>query len=250
MLIVDGANTDDVLAIVLDALPKDFGRGHILLTTRSAYPSSIFGPPLTMRSFSDEQGALLLFREAGFIPEQAGMEQVSKYDRQMARRIVHELGGLPLAMTSIGRYQSLCACELEILLQVLQEHRGELFQEKQIAEYPEPVASTWNKDFQHIEEQNPVAMDLLRILSFLDQDTIPRAILKKGIDYLGTLSAAIVTDDLMLDELIADVRAFSLLDHFHNDTWIMHRVVKAVIRDKMTNDEQQIWKQRALAISN
>jgi hypothetical protein len=98
VLVVDGANTDDVLATVRDALPKDSARGHILLTTRSAYPSSIFGPPLTMRSFSDEQGALLLFREAGLIPEQAGMEQVSKYDCQMARRIVHELGGLPLAV--------------------------------------------------------------------------------------------------------------------------------------------------------
>jgi tetratricopeptide (TPR) repeat protein len=51
-----------------------------------------------------EEGALFLLRRAGLIPQNAPLENASQANRAQAEELVHEVGGLPLALDQAGAY--------------------------------------------------------------------------------------------------------------------------------------------------
>lgn len=49
---------------------------------------------------------------------------------------------------------------------------AELLREGKPQDYPLPVATTWDLSFQRIEQEQPVAADLLRLCAFLAPDEV------------------------------------------------------------------------------
>src|SRR5579864_2111111 len=152
LLILDNADELDILSAFL---PPRLG-GHVIITTRAAAPGR-FARRLLVETFPQEQGALFLLRRAGLLPLDADASQALLQDRDMAKRITEEVGGLPLALDQIGAYLETTGSGLAAYWQKYQQRRIELLKEYRGmgVDHPQPVATTWSLSFQRVEEKSP-----------------------------------------------------------------------------------------------
>lgn len=102
-----------------------------------------------------------------------------------------------------------------------------------------------------MEHLNPNAADLLRLCAFLHPEGIPlRAIAVTTIE-LGPLLPSTIADQYALNEAIAVLRAASLLHRNADEqTLTIHRLVQAIVKDSMNEDEQRKWAERAVRFVN
>jgi tetratricopeptide (TPR) repeat protein/DNA-binding XRE family transcriptional regulator len=247
LLILD--NADD-LAQVRTFLPFTF-EGHVLLTTR-AQAMGRFAHCLEVDILPFEQGTLLLLRRAGLLTADANFEQASDDDRDQARRMYEELGGLPLALDQAGAYIEETGCSLAGYRHLFQSRRADLLAERRglIEDHPLPVISTWSLSFEQIEQKNPAAADLLRLCAFLAPDALPETIIIKGAPYLGSPLDLVCADAYLLNQAIETLRAYSLLHRESGSGSIpllsVHRLVQAVLKDGMDDATKERWAGRAV----
>jgi tetratricopeptide (TPR) repeat protein len=248
LLILDNADDMTLLPPFLPPVPG----GHILLTTR-AWDMQRLATRLEVETLPVEQGALLLLRRAALLPPDGELAQAPADEQRLARSLTAELGGLPLALDQAGAYLEATGMSLDEYQRIYQTHRHTLLTERRslIKDHPAPVATTWSLSFEHVEEKNPAAADLLRLCAFLAPDAIPETILTKGAKHLGDQLAPVAADAFLFALAIEALRAYSLLARDpRTKTLSVHRLVQAVTQDSLPTDAAQQWKQRAvLAVS-
>jgi len=248
LLILD--NADDVQ--MASAFLPPGGRGHILLTTRAQAAGAI-ARSLQVEEMDIREGTLLLLRRAGVQAMEAPLESAEESERTTAEAIVRELGGLPLALDQAGAYIEETGCGLLDYLHLYQQRRRELLglRKSLTAEHPEPVTTTWSLSFQKIEEANRAGSALLRVCAFLAPDAMAEEIFIEGAPHLGSVLEPVATDPLKWNQTLEEVRRYSLLKrHTATKTLSIHRLVQAVLRDKMTPQEQRQWAERAIRAVN
>jgi hypothetical protein len=232
LLILD--NADD-LALARDFLPPSVS-GHVLLTTR-AQATGRFAHRLEVEILSTEVGALFLLRRAGLLAPDGIFEQAQEYERDRARAICEELGGLPLALDQAGAYLEETRCSLAEYQHLFQCRRADLLAERRglVDDHPRPVATTWSLSFERVEQKNPAAADLLCLCAFLAPDAIPEAIITEGASHLGSHLAPVGADSYLLNPVIEVLRAYSLIRRevrSGTDPLLsVHRLVQAVLKD-------------------
>ncbi|MDQ2718002.1 MAG: NB-ARC domain-containing protein, partial [Chloroflexota bacterium] len=152
LLIFD--NADDLTLVREFILPGY--RGHILLTTR-AQAMGRLAQRIEVEIMTPEIGTLFLLRRASIIASDTPKEQVSTTDRDMAREIVRELGGLPLALDQAGAYIEESSISLADYLALYRKQRAALLSRRGglIPDHPEPVTTTWSLSFAQVEQANP-----------------------------------------------------------------------------------------------
>ena len=248
LLILD--NADDV-QMAADFLPPG-GKGHILLTTRAQAAGTV-ARSVQVEEMDTPEGTLLLLRRAGVLGTEAPVESAAATERASAAAIVGELGGLPLALDQAGAYIEETGCGLDAYLRLYQQRRRELLGLRKSlgAEHPEPVATTWSLSFQKIEEANRAGSALLRVCAFLAPDAMAEEIFTEGAPQLGSVLEPVARDPLKWNQTLEEVRRYSLLKRqAAMQTLSMHRLVQAVLRDKMTLREQRQWAERAIRAVN
>lgn len=249
LLILDNA---DELAILPDFLPPTL-EGHLLLTTR-AQATGRLAYRIDIEILSSNQGALLLLRRSGLLPPDASLEQALPGEQALAIQITQELGGLPLALDQAGAYLDETRTSLAEYWQLYQKYRTELLRERRggfVADHPLPVATTWSVSFQRIEARNPGAAELLRLLAWLPADAVAQELLPAGAAFLGPVLAPIASNELMLNQAIEALRAYSLVRRDPRaQTLSMHRLVQAVLQDQQKEVERQIWTERVIRAVN
>ncbi len=249
LLILDNA---DELMLLPDFLPPSLG-GHLLLTTR-AVATGRLAHRLEIEILQAEQGALLLLRRAKLIEPFAELSEAEPQDRELALRISQELGGLPLALDQAGAYLEETGEDLDSYWHLYQQHRAHLLRERRaglVADHPDSVATTWSLSFQRIEEKNPAAADLLRLLAYLFADVIAEEILTAGASLLGPALAPVAADAQKRNQAIEALRAYSLVRRDpKGKTLSIHRLVQAVLQDQLSEAERHTWAQRALFAVN
>src|SRR3989440_6562691 len=232
LLILD--NADD-LKLAHEFLPPSVS-GHVLLTTR-AQATGRFARRLEIEILPTEQGALFLLRRAGLLAPDAIVEQAPAHERDQACAICEELGGLPLALDQAGAYIEATGCSLADYQRLFQSRRAELLAEHHglINDHPRSVATTWSLSFAQVEQKNPAAADLLRLCAFLAPDAIPETIITQGASHLGPQLAPVGTDAYLLNQAIAALRAYSLVQREASSEGgfllSVHRLVQAVLKD-------------------
>jgi len=248
LLIFD--NMDNLL-IAEPFLPKA-GSGHILLTTRSRSLGGI-AQFLEVQKMEPETGALLLLRRASILPLQATLELATRDDNKLAMLITQELDGLPLALDQAGAYIKETPCSLQDYLALYEARRHTLLQTRGNFEkdYPASVATTWSLSFEKVEKTNSAASKLLDLFAFLAADAIPEGILTEGNAQLGLDLQEVVADPIELNVAIKTLLAYSLVQRdtdLETDLQVLgiHRLVQVVIKDTMSQHEQQTWIQRAV----
>lgn len=248
LLIVDNA---DELSLLPEFLPSPV-RGHLLLTTR-AQALGRLANRIEIDTLDAESAALLLLRRAGLLALDVPLTHADPADRLAALRLAEELGGLPLALDQAGAYLEETRCGLQQYLDLYQSHRAELLRRRGgvVQDHPQSVTTTWSLSFAAIEQADALAADLLRLCALLHPDAIPEDLFLQGATHLGPRLSALETDPLAFNQALAVIQRYSLLRRTSREqTLSIHRLVRVVLQDAMSPQEQVLWSERATAALN
>ncbi|HLZ58248.1 MAG TPA: helix-turn-helix domain-containing protein [Ktedonosporobacter sp.] len=214
--------------------------GAVLITTqRQALGTLTQG--LELLTMTEEEGMLLLLRRAKVLSPQATSEQMQQFamsqpsEYAAARQVVRVLAGLPLALDQAGAYLEETGCGLSDYLRRYEGQRTQLLRRRgtPAGGHPHSVASTFGLSCERVEREYPAAVELLRISAFLFAEAIPEEVFVTG---------GFGYEAGQFDLAIAALRTFSLVQrHPQTRTLSMHRLVQAVIREEMSEQERARW---------
>jgi CO dehydrogenase nickel-insertion accessory protein CooC1 len=201
------------------------GAGHVLITSRNQGWSHA-AEPLEVDVFTRDESVAHLLRH------------VPKLDPADARQVAEALGHLPLAVEQAGAWLEQTGMPARAYIEQLATESTRILSLNQPPDYPMPVVATWNLSFDQL--RSPAAVRLLQILAFCSPGPISMDLLYSDemneslLPYDETLS-----EKLMLGRVVRDVSRFALIkvDQGSNSLQI-HRLVQAVIRSQMTEEEQ------------
>jgi tetratricopeptide (TPR) repeat protein len=244
LLVLDNV---DNLHLAREFIPTGY-RGHCLLTTRAQAMGRV-AQRLDVEEMDEETGALFLLRRAGRLTPENSLLDSPEEERLLAMELVHELGGLPLALDQAGAYMEEAPCSLADYRHLYQKRRLALLSLRGgvVNDHPEPVTTTWSISFAEIDRRQPMAADLLRVCAFLDPDAIPEELILEGATTLGPRLSAVDADTLELNLAISALWKYSLVRR-NLDTKILslHRLVQVVLKDTMEEDTQRLWAERVV----
>jgi tetratricopeptide (TPR) repeat protein len=179
------------------------------------------------------------------------LNRTKQSDKTAAQMLAEELGDLPLALEQAGAYISrVRGTTIEQYVKLYRTRREKLMKEnKPPIGYRATVATTWEMSFQKVEEGSPAAAALLSLLAFVGPNDIPRSMVCKGGRHLPTVLAEAVEDELELGYAIEALLHYSLIESYE-ETWDVHRLVQAVMHDRMSEDERKRWAEAAARVVN
>jgi tetratricopeptide (TPR) repeat protein len=225
LLIFDNASGPET---VRNFLPQD-RTGHVIVTSRNPNWGSLARPwPLK---------PLKRFESVDFLAQRTGR---AGSDTAIAR-LAQALGDLPLALEQAGACIEQTGITFTEYLQRFETHWAELLKDQRPgAEYPDSVAMTWELSFRQIQDDAPEAADLLNLAAFLAPDDIRRGMLRSGADQVPALLSVILADPLALGKAINALLTYSLVDA-NEKSFSVHRLVSALVRDRLSDEERQTW---------
>ena len=232
LLIFDNAPDRQQLA---PYLPQ--GDGQVLITSR--YP--VWGgtaQPVKVDTFTRAESV-------AFLTQRTGTE-----DETTATALAEELGDLPLALEQTAAYLEQTGLPLGEYLELFRRRRAELLGRGEPTAYQGTVDTTWQLAIEQvvsIQPSGPAGIGLLRLCAFLAPEAIPLDLLTGHPDLLPEELAAAAHDELALQDAIAAVYRYSLVDRDQAGLRI-HRLVQAVIRYRLAPDEQRQWAMASLAL--
>jgi tetratricopeptide (TPR) repeat protein len=150
-----------------------------IVTTRSSRARGLSTRAVAVAEMSEDE-AIQVFRQC------ARLEQTSKQGSQDILAIVQELGCLALAVTLAGSYiheTPGMSSDLGLYLTEFKVHREQLLGQRAhrvVHQYGESMLSTWEISFEAVQQQAPVAAQLLSLLAFLNFDEIFLELLTPG----------------------------------------------------------------------
>lgn len=177
------------------------------------------------------------------------LKKTGKADRKGAADLASELGDLPLALEQAGAYIKESGISFSDYLVRLKENRKELLSNGKTQNYPESVATTWEISFLAVQKENPAAGDLLNLIAFLAPDAIPRSLLEEGAKHIPEPLSSYLQNSQQLDDCIAILNRYSLIDAADNQISV-HRLVQAVVQDRLNLEDQRKWAESALRMVN
>jgi len=243
-------NADD-LHMVHDFLPAG-DKGHILLTTR-AHAMGGIARRVEIEKMDPEQGALFLLRRAGIITQDAPLSSATEADCSKAKDISAAIDGLPLALDQAGAFIEETAYSLSEYLAIYHKQRAELHKHRGgiASPHPDPVAATWSLSFEKVEKANPAAAELLCFCAFLHPDAIPEEIITEGASELSPLLQPVADNPIQLNKAIGELLKYSLIRRDPKTKMLtVHRLVQAVLKDGMGEEEQRQWAERTVLAVN
>lgn len=224
LLIFDNAETLELLTAAKALLPINT-QGHVLFTTRAQATGDVAS--LFIDCFDDDTGAVFLLRRSKLVTmDLATLEEVrpnvSDNGWQTTKTIVHELGGLALAIDQAGAYIEQTDCGLDGYLTRYRKNAPAMLRERgyvQSADHPEAVYKTILLCLENAEKRHPLAGDILRDIALLHPDGISE---KLYADY----------DPLDLDKALVALKDYSLIQRVsEKKLFTVHRLVQVVIQD-------------------
>ena len=231
LLIFDNAHDQ---TMVRDYLPQG-GAGHLIITSRNPHWGSV-ARLLSVEVFDRAESIDFLCKRTG------------QDDRKAANDLADDLGDLPLALEQAGAYIETNGIMLTDYQELFQSRRKELWKdESPPPDYPDLVATTWSLAMEQVSKESSEAADLLNLCAFLAPDEISLEMLSGGAEHLPEPLAATATDMLAMNRAIKVLRRYSLIDA-SGELLLVHRLVQAVVRDRLSEDDEKRWAETAVAL--
>ncbi|MCX4902509.1 FxSxx-COOH system tetratricopeptide repeat protein [Streptomyces sp. NBC_00892] len=238
-------NADDPEGIH-DLVPT--GPGHVLITSRQ-------------QGWNAETVAQLS------VPEYARQESIDHFlSRVPALRdadadvLAEMLGDLPLAVEQAAVWLAETAMPVHEYVTLFRQKAAELAElEVEVpASYPKSVSKAWTISMNRLEHTRPQALVILKLGAFFDPSGIPLTLLQRS------AHAAWEADPETWQDSLQELQRYALVRFDHRrgkegeDTsdagfMSMHRLVQAVVRDRLSEDEQRTLSrmaQQALAVAD
>jgi hypothetical protein len=222
------------LAQVQDALPPA-GNGRVLITSQD--PHWPAGQAVEVPVLASDVAAAFL------------QERTGNAERDAARELAAELGGLPLALEQAAAYMLTAGRSISGYLALFRQRRRDLLQRGEPIGYGKQVATTWALAFERLRQASPQPAGLLRLLACCAADRIPlRLLLRPRPALTGALPAELaplLDDPLAGDDALAALRRFSLVSKPQDGMVSVHRLVQAATLDQLPGTEAEAWRQAA-----
>ena len=236
LLVFDNAlKPDDLMRYIPVA-----GRGQVIITSRLSVWDGIaktLEVGVFQRDKKQDESVEFLLKRTG------------QNDSKGASNLARELGDLPLALEQAGAYIKETGISFQDYLERFKKDRKKLLGHSKPLNYPDTVATTWEISFEAVQKERPVAGDLLNLCAFLAPDAIPRWMLEDSTKHLPEPLASCVQNAIELDECIAVLKRYSLIN-VADSLISVHRLVQAVVQDRLSVEEQKIWAESALKLVN
>jgi tetratricopeptide (TPR) repeat protein len=231
LLIFDNAQDQRVIS---DYIPQG-GAGHIIITSRNPDWGSVAGL-MPVKEFDRADSIEFLCRRTG------------QDDRDAADALADELGDLPLALEQAGAYIEATGTTLTDYQELFRSRRKELWgDESPPPDYPDSVATTWSLAMDDVREESEEAADLLNLCAFMAPDEIPIEMLREGAEHIPKPLASTAADRLAMNRAIRVLRRYSLIDA-SDESFSVHRLVQAVVRDRLGEGERKRWAETAVRL--
>ncbi|HEU5377772.1 MAG TPA: FxSxx-COOH system tetratricopeptide repeat protein [Ktedonobacteraceae bacterium] len=247
LLIFD--NVED-LSFIKPFLPTS-DQGALLFTTRLQTLGTL-AQRINLTPMDMPEGLDFLLARTNRLHHSKEYAATNQQEYAVARTIVTEMGGLPLALEQAGAYIDATQCSLSDYLHLFQQMRHRLLDEHEpSSDHPLSVNQTFLLAFEQVRQQHPLAAELLTACAFLAPEAIPEAFFLEGACSLGPTITAMATDPLAFPEAIKILLSYSLLQrHAPTRTITVHRLVQAVLKAQLTEAEQRAWERRVLDTMN
>lgn len=251
LLIFDNVEEPEMLRAFLPVTSN----GSILLTTRAPVDDTL-ARSIELEKMPLDEGALFFLRRTRIIASDAFLADAQEKDAQSAQETSELLDSFPLALDQAGAYIEGTECSISEYLRLYRERRAELLAQRspftsRTSDHPDSVATTLALSFAKILQANPAAADLLRFCAFLHPDAIPEEIIIDGAPDLGRTLHLAVGDQIHLDLAIAALRKYSLVRrNSETHTLTIHRLVQALLKDRMNKTTERRWAERAVRAVN
>lgn len=203
------------------------GDGHVVITSRNPAWSRV-ARPLEVPVFSRADSVAYLRR------------RVPALTAESALRIGTELGFLPLAVEQAAAWLQETGVSAAQYLEMLDKQTAEVLAMGTPVDYPATVASTWDLSLAELRRSSPAAVRMLELCAYFAPDPISLDLIYS--DEMARLVRPFddtVRDNLALGGVVYDLSRFALakVDQ-SNHTLQVHRLVQAVVRSRMTPEEQ------------
>jgi tetratricopeptide (TPR) repeat protein len=256
LVIYDGApSADDLRA----SLPVPL-TGHVLITSRNKNWLDL-ASTLEVREFKRDESVEFLLKRTG---QWDNADAVARAD---AAALAKELGDLALALDHAGAYVEASARSLADYFKLFRSRQKDPRQKEQLKEQLKELLkkpqegtlatsnladlwTTWELNFQEVQQASPAATELLNLCAFLAPDAIPLSMLCEHPEYLPPTLAEAITDDMSLDKTLATLLRYSLIDVDRARNVSIHTLVQLVTRNRFPEDQQKIFAAAAIKVVN
>ena len=209
--------------------------GHCIITSRNPNWSNL-GQSISIDTLKREDSTSFLLGATRQSDERAAME------------LAGALGDLPLALAQAAAYVERASMTLSAYLALFRTRRKNLWQDAiSPLGYPDTVATTWSLGIERVATESPAAKELAELCSYLGPDAIPFTLLQQGKSYLTPSLSTLATDPVKWNSALAALRSYSLIE-VYEQTISLHRLVQAVIRDRLPQENAKAWAARAVGM--
>lgn len=250
------AGIDGLITAVLDALrrgepysrwllvfdnadqPEDInhliprGPGDVLITSRNHRWQSVIRT-VPMDVFLREESRVFLLKR---VPR--GLSEVN------ADRLAKELGDLPLALEQAGAMLSETGMLADEYLRLLKEHVTEIMAEGKSPDYPYSMTAAWKLSVDALKRQRPQALELLRCCAFFGPEPIPRDVFRRGVQETGTPVAEVISNPIQMASSMRELARYALVT-LDGNTVKVHRLIQALLRDELTEQQRAGYRHEA-----
>ncbi|KAF8329215.1 hypothetical protein F5887DRAFT_1287803 [Amanita rubescens] len=183
LIIYDSADGD--YSVVEKFLPPGEA-GNILITSRNGELKRLVLGWVNVLAMEEDEGVTLFLKSAM-------LDGTSDDVRNVAKKMVVELSGIPLALDQAGAYIHKSGCGIDDYLKLYQKNKHKLMSKKEFkgaSGYGRSAYGTWDISFQQIEQMTlkeneeakaaQSAITLLKIFAFLNHENIPEELFKNA----------------------------------------------------------------------
>lgn len=229
-------------------------QGALLLTTRCQTLGTL-ARGIDLLPMQQEEGVQFLLRRAKVLDLKVGSEQMRQLPMRNSPQhtavaeLVRAMGGLPLALDQAGAYIEATHCSPQAYLGLFHARRAALLKLRGAGshDHPESVSTTFALAITMTVKHHPAVQDLLCVCALLHPDGIPEELFRQGASHLGAQLEAIGRDELEWNQVMSIACSYSLLQRQPEEqTLSMHRLVRAVLLDGMTEEQRRRWTRRAV----
>ncbi|HEX6519581.1 MAG TPA: FxSxx-COOH system tetratricopeptide repeat protein [Streptosporangiaceae bacterium] len=229
LLVFDNAeNPDDVRPW----LPG--GGGHVLITSRERGWDDIAVPVEVDVLARAESVAMLRERVAGL-------------GEPDAHRLAEELGDLPLAIAQAAGFMAETGMPAGQYLDLLRSRAGEILARGPTGAYPRSLAAVVDITVGKLAAEDPAAAALANLCAFFGPEPIPENLLTCAPNELPPTLAERTADPLAWRQTLARLSRRSLARIDQRGVQL-HRLVQAILRDRLTPAEAFAMRTRATAM--
>jgi tetratricopeptide (TPR) repeat protein len=203
--------------------------GHILITSRNPNWGDL-AQSQPLRVLDDSDAIAFLRRRTG-----------RNDSDESAAKLTNALGRLPLALEQAAACIEQSRLSFDDYLNRFETEWAELLQEGRLpVDYPHTVAMTWGLSFSAVEVASPAAADLMHLCAYLASDQVTRKLLRDGQQHLPVRILPLVEQPMLMDQAVAQLLKYSLIDA-EGQRLAVHRLVAAVTRDRLEDEDQEKW---------